>query len=219
MSKLIQALRTLGVCLGLFLATYASTFAIVHLLKEPLEKVVPLIIGTSLLVCILLMLALCLFARFRWFDFGFRLPSPVFVGWALGAGIPLAIGLTWLDHLFGGAGPLAGLSLPLWTSLLYFGVCAPVQEETIFRGLIQTAVGRSSPGGVRIGSTQISISALVVAVLFALIHLEVAAFTAFAAFVLGIFAGELRERSGSLIPGIIVHALFNLGGLLWSASR
>jgi membrane protease YdiL (CAAX protease family) len=216
MPKLIRALRTLGICLGLFLATYGSTFTVVHLLKRPLETTVPLIIGISFLVCLLLMLSLCVFAHFRWFEFGFRLPSPMLVAWTLGAGIPLATGLTWLDHRFGGAGPLAGLSLPLWISLLYFGVWAPLQEETIFRGLIQGAVGRSSPGGVSIAGTRISIATLIVAVLFALIHLEVAVFTAFVAFVLGVFAGELRERSGSLVPGIIVHSLFNLGGFLWT---
>jgi membrane protease YdiL (CAAX protease family) len=125
------------------------------------------------------------------------------------------IGLTRLDHLFGAAGSLAGLSMPLWKSILYFGLCAPVQEEIIFRGLIQTAVARSTPGDIGFQRIHVSNAALVVAVLFALIHLEVAAFTAVAAFILGLLAGELRRRSGSLIPAIIVHLLFNAASFLW----
>jgi len=48
-----------------------------------------------------------------------------------------------------------------------------------------------------------------VAFLFGLIHLEVNPITAGAAFVLGLFSGELRHRSGSLLPAILVHAVFN----------
>jgi len=33
--------------------------------------------------------------------------------------------------------------------------------------------------------------------------------------VLGLVAGELRRKSGSLLPDVIVHALFNVPGLLW----
>jgi len=45
--------------------------------------------------------------------------------------------------------------------------------------------------------------------LFGLIHLEVNPITAAAAFVLGLLSGELRHRSGSLLPAILVHAVFN----------
>jgi membrane protease YdiL (CAAX protease family) len=31
---------------------------------------------------------------------------------------------------------------------------------------------------------------------------------------LGIVAGYNREKTGSLIPAIIIHALFNIGGML-----
>ncbi len=36
----------------------------------------------------------------------------------------------------------------------------------------------------------------------------------FFGFILGLFAGYYRERSGSIIPAIIVHILFNIGGTL-----
>ena len=54
-----------------------------------------------------------------------------------------------------------------------------------------------------------SYAAIIVALLFGLIHLEVNPITAAAAFVLGLLSGELRHRSGSLLPAILVHAVFN----------
>lgn len=132
--------------------------------------------------------------------------------------MPIAIVLTWLDHRFGGAGPLAGLSLPWWKAVLYFVLGAPLQEEIIFRGLIQGGVARTAPGDLAVGTIRISNATLIVATLFAAVHLEVAVFTAVAAFVLGVIAGELRKRSGSLIPAVIVHILFNAGSFFWIAA-
>jgi membrane protease YdiL (CAAX protease family) len=40
-------------------------------------------------------------------------------------------------------------------------------------------------------------------------------YTAAAAFLLGAMAGELRRRSGSLVPAVICHAFFNLAGIVW----
>ncbi len=52
------------------------------------------------------------------------------------------------------------------------------------------------------------------AILFALVHFAVGPWTAAAALVLGVLAGELRRRSGSVIPAVLVHVIFNLPGLL-----
>ncbi len=204
--------------MGLFAATYVPTFVIVHFLSHQLASTVPMIIGISSLIALGLMWLLCSRAHFRWSQFGFRATSSKYVIWAFGAGIPIAIVLTWLDHRFGAAGPLAGLLLPWWKAGLYVGLGAPLQEEIIFRGLIQGGVTRTAPGDVSVGRIRISHATLIVATLFATIHLEVAVFTAVAAFVLGIIAGELRKRSGSLIPAVIVHVLFNAGSFLWIAA-
>jgi membrane protease YdiL (CAAX protease family) len=40
---------------------------------------------------------------------------------------------------------------------------------------------------------------------------------AIAGFVLSVLAGELRRRSGSLLPAVICHTIFNLGGALWAS--
>jgi membrane protease YdiL (CAAX protease family) len=59
-------------------------------------------------------------------------------------------------------------------------------------------------------------ASFLIALLFGCIHLVVGPYTAAAAFLLGAIAGEFRRRSGSLIPSIICHVFFNLGGILWS---
>jgi len=216
---LISLLRALWLCSGLFVATYVPTFVIVGALKKPLEAAVPLIIGMSLLFSLALMNALRMWSRYALRDFGFRGCASRYLLWAVGGGIPIAIALTWLDHRFGSAGPLAGLVLPYWKALLLFGICAPIQEEIIFRGLIQTVVARAFAGNVMLGGIRSSYAVLIVAVLFGLIHLEVAIFTAVAAFILGVLAGELRDKSRSLIPSFILHALFNMASFLWIGSR
>jgi membrane protease YdiL (CAAX protease family) len=53
------------------------------------------------------------------------------------------------------------------------------------------------------------------AVLFGIIHLGVGAVVAAGAIVLGLVAGELRRRSASLLPAIVVHALFNAADAFW----
>ena len=56
---------------------------------------------------------------------------------------------------------------------------------------------------------------LFTAALFGIVHLGSGAIVLAGAVVLGLVAGELRRRSGSLLPAVIVHALFNVPGLLW----
>ncbi len=54
------------------------------------------------------------------------------------------------------------------------------------------------------------------AALFGIIHLEAGVAVAIGAIVLGLIAGELRRRSASLLPAIVVHALFNAADAFWS---
>lgn len=106
-------------------------------------------------------------------------------------------------------------ALPLWILTLYFGLAAPIQEEIIFRGLLQSFLEQRwvTPG--RVLGVPTSPAVLVAATLFGLVHFDGGPAVAACALVLGLLAGELRRRSGSLVPAIIAHALFNLPGLMW----
>src|SRR5260370_8322179 len=189
MHGLMRVLRTLGVCLGFFLGTCGPTFGLVELVSLSPGQAIPGIIAIGALICFVLMLVLCASARFRLVDFGLRPPGLIYIRWALGIGVPLAASLGLLDHFCGGeGGPLSGFSLPIWASVLYFGLGAPLQEEAIFRELIQTAVRRTSPRDFSIVSgARISIASLAVAVLFLVVFIPAGLFPARRAFFLFVF--------------------------------
>lgn len=83
-------------------------------------------------------------------------------------------------------------------------VVAPIVEEMLFRGLIQTVLlntfGREQRWLVLIGAS----------LLFAAVHLPITPWQTFPGlFLLGLMFGWLYERHGSLLPGCIMHCLFN----------
>lgn len=85
---------------------------------------------------------------------------------------------------------------------------APIAEEFFFRGLLQTIlVGIARNRWLAIGLTT---------VVFGMVHVSqphtIAALAA-----LGVVLGYAYERTGSLVPPIIIHAVFNLKTLVWDA--
>jgi len=87
-------------------------------------------------------------------------------------------------------------------------VLAPLLEEVIFRGLVQTAL-LSWAGPQHRWSV-----VLIAAALFALVHGDVATWHVLPGlFILGLILGWLYEKHGSLLPGVVLHALFNLANI------
>jgi membrane protease YdiL (CAAX protease family) len=200
--------KAIGLVLMLFVVIYAPVSAAVS--RIPLDLAVPLTIVLSLGVAIALIAFFMRRNGISIASFGFGYCSTKHAVAALVIGLPLGFAASWLTGHAHEAGPLEGLSIPVWLSVFYFGFGAPVQEEVIFRGLLQnmlTMTFASPP-------TAIHAAPFIVAVLFGAIHLVVGPVTAICAFVLGMVAGEFRLRSGSLIPAIFVHALFNLCGIV-----
>ena len=88
--------------------------------------------------------------------------------------------------------------------LISFCLVAPLLEEAIYRGLVQTALLRALGPKRRWGIV------LGAAAVFALIHVQNVDWVALPGlWVLGVALGWLYERRGSLLPCVIVHALFN----------
>jgi membrane protease YdiL (CAAX protease family) len=89
-------------------------------------------------------------------------------------------------------------------------VIAPFAEETLFRGFLY--------GWLR-GRVPLWAAVALSAVIFALAHAELALLVPI--FVLGCLLALVYERSGSLLPGMIIHAVFNLIGvtLIFSSGR
>ncbi len=88
-------------------------------------------------------------------------------------------------------------------------ILAPLLEEIVFRGLLQTVFLES------IGWTARWPAILSAAILFALVHGGVAARQALPGlFVLGVVLGWLYERYNSLWPSIVLHMAFNVVNIL-----
>jgi membrane protease YdiL (CAAX protease family) len=79
---------------------------------------------------------------------------------------------------------------------------APVMEELFFRGLLPWLWERRWRRGALAGP----------ALIFALAHASLRALPSL--LLLGLLLGWLRRRSGSLLPGMLLHAAVNLSGFL-----
>ncbi|WP_163511571.1 CPBP family intramembrane glutamic endopeptidase [Fodinicola acaciae] len=89
----------------------------------------------------------------------------------------------------------------VWTLIagfLFLGIATPICEELLFRGVVATALLRY---GAIIGVVGSS-------VIFAVLH----GFSSLLpiAFIVGLLTAELRRRSDSIWPGVILHCGFNL---------
>jgi membrane protease YdiL (CAAX protease family) len=84
-------------------------------------------------------------------------------------------------------------------------------EELFYRGWMQTAWARSAPGrGVTVLGARLGAGFLATQALFALGHLVVLQPWRLATFFPALLFGWLRERTGSVVAPVVVHALSNL---------
>lgn len=113
--------------------------------------------------------------------------------------VPLTISLFGLDtstqdsYVAGSSGGVGALLL----TAVGLMVLTPIGEELFFRGVVTSWLMRYSPVLATLGS----------AVIFALAH--GINFVLPAALVVGVITAELRRRSGSVWPGVVVHAVNN----------
>lgn len=204
----VKFAKAFGAVLVLFAGAYGPAFLTVALLRLPLIEAIPAIIVISLAAAIFLIHRLS--HRIGGFaEFGFRFCRYSYIAAAIVLGAPIGWALTILVSRLSSGPPTPEMSFHPWMMALYFVIGAAIQEEVIFRGLLQTTLARQVPGTISLFGVSFSSAAIVIALLFGLIHMKVNPVTAAAAFMLGLLSGELRDRSGSLLPGILVHAIFN----------
>jgi membrane protease YdiL (CAAX protease family) len=86
-----------------------------------------------------------------------------------------------------------------------FAVAAPCFEEAFFRGFLHTSLRETRFG--RAGAIALT------SILFTLAHGPEDAISFFEPLAGAVFLGVLRERTGSVVPGIAAHALGNLAAL------
>jgi membrane protease YdiL (CAAX protease family) len=100
---------------------------------------------------------------------------------------------------------------PLWASVILVGfgwlVESPLLEEPIFRGFLQTGIGR------RWG---IWAAIVLQAALFSLLHPLNSLYWIVSIFTAGLVYGLLAHYSKSIWPAVLAHSLYN-AGVLWLA--
>lgn len=199
---------------GFLISVYLPTFAIARGLGVSISLQIPLVIAITTALASGWAFLLVRFGSFRVREFGLNRPDMRSLVFTAGITIPIALAIALLSQHTNESGPLTGLTLPPALIWLYFAIGAPIQEEWIFRGLLQAVATRVLVGGDT-PSTQAAIGgSMLVATVFGLVHLSVGPWTAGAALLLGLLAGEARRRSNSVLPAILIHSIFNIGGLL-----
>jgi membrane protease YdiL (CAAX protease family) len=126
---------------------------------------------------------------------------------ALLAAVPVLVALRVLAPYSSGLPALVSQSA---VALLFV---QPAIEELLFRGLLQGALLRTRWGRTTLRG--LSAANVVTSALFCVAHLygQPPAWAA-AVFVPSLIFGHLRERTGSVWPALVVHALYNAGFLL-----
>ena len=103
--------------------------------------------------------------------------------------------------------------------IVFIWVYASICEEVFTRGLLQSFLSPLTRYGINLSKRlRLSLPVLFSGFYFGLMHIVVIDKMGPPVIVLttllGLVAGYYREKWGSLIPAIIIHALFNVGGML-----
>ena len=152
--------------------------------------------------------------------YGFERPSGVRWSRTVVTGLGLGAVASLLILLLGGSGMQAALgAMKFWQILLVVWIGSSVSEEIFTRGWAQGALERWR--GVTLAGY--SVPVITAAVLFGSMHatlvrrgvdLLTTVIVVGSATLLGLIAGQLRERHGGLAPAIAVHICFNVGGAI-----
>jgi membrane protease YdiL (CAAX protease family) len=210
--SILPTLKAAGLALIWFAAVYGPAFALVAWLRPSIQIAVPVIIAVSAGLAALI-IAILSRGSSGIAEFGVVKSSTSYVIGATMAGVLVGAALAYLAALYPAPSPIDVSKLRPWMIFVYFVLAAPVQEELIFRGLLQTTIARVASKLAIFWAVHFPV--VFVAVLFGLIHLNSGVVVAASAFLLGLIAGEFRRMSGSLLPAVLFHALLNAAAAVW----
>ena len=112
-------------------------------------------------------------------------------------------------------------AMPIISKILYFMFIVGLGEELLFRGYLQSAFNRYFGKPYRIGEVKFGLGLFLGALLFGLMHALVvspplwpwALFT----FIIGLSLGFVREKDGSILSAVILHAMLDMPLIFFSA--
>jgi membrane protease YdiL (CAAX protease family) len=215
--RLFRPVLALALAAGVYLAAMYAT----KLVGVSLASFLPTSFVTHTVMFVLSVAAMWLLSKGRLDLYGITRGtykfSPRIMMWVL----PMAV-LSLASTLAspGGRGTGGPFELTKPQIIVFVWIYASISEELLTRGLLQTLLS----GNSRVGAgapRKLSMPVIVSALFFGAMHLGLVKLMGPAAVpvillavFLGLVAARYRERTGSLLPAIIVHALFNIGGTL-----
>jgi hypothetical protein len=218
-------LAAIGLLLSALVVDAAINVLVIHFVGKEALTETPwkvLYFGHSgmLLVAVLW---IAFFSQGNFRDWGFKAPSEGrYVYFALLLGLGFGIVMTVVDYAHNFATHLPPEHYSLSTRniagvLTFSGLYAGTVEEILFRGLLVTFLMRRMSGRIRLGTFDLHIGGVIVALLFCVSHVSsfwtesfgAAAGQQVYAFLWGVIYAYWYEKSGSLIPSIIGHNVGN----------
>ena len=219
-----QVIMALSIAAGIFLIAIVIP-------KLLLSKLLPTLLTTQGLELILSLLAIMIFGKRKFSDYGFcwpRLEESTSKGkfrWVLISLTAPLLGIAATVSILGlgGSGNPLVRQLTLPQIVLIVWIFSSTIEEIFTRGFLQGHLSILSGRYLKLGLFRIELPVLISALFFACMHFVlffsgVDAITMVVVFLftlfIGLMAGHLRARTGSLIPAITVHMLANIGGMV-----
>jgi len=217
--------------------TTALTAAIgIYLIAVVLPKFIisgtlPKLMTTQGLELLLSLLAIVIFGRSKFSEYGFCLPganqqtSEVKTRWIRISMMALLLGIVATPLILGLGGKgnpwIKNLTIP--QIIIFVWVLSSTIEEVFTRGFLQGHLSVLSGKYLKLLFLRIELPVLISALFFACMHFVLLftgvdaitmTVTFFFTFSIGLMAGHLRAKTGSLIPAITVHLLANIGGMI-----
>lgn len=196
-------------------------------ISNPIAKIAT----TQTLELTLALLAILIFGKGRFAEYGFCLPkldSPLpatLMRWAIIGILALLLGAlaTAAILITGAVGNPIVKQLTFPQIILFVWLFSSAIEEIFTRGFLQGHLAKAIDSSKFIPFLRVDVPTFLSALFFACMHLSliqsgadlktviiILIFT----FSLGLLAGHLRSKTGSLLPAIGVHILANIGGVI-----
>lgn len=214
--------RSIFLLLGVYVPTLILVYALILSATNtgtnqplPLQNVLPLTILLSLFFALLMMASI---GGRSLTVVALKTASLKHLGFSLVIGAVLALVFRWLFVRFASPPPVIE-SLKGWQIIFLLWISSPLELEVIFRGLFQGIFQESYPQVIQLERWKLSVAALVSAIVFAIYQgfllgnrapLGTVNLIVIGSLLVGLIAGQFRFRTDSLLPGILIHFLFNV---------